>query len=103
MGTPIRVKIGKEELYLCCKGCINRQVDPTHWATIHANFAKAQGKCPVMEKPLPDDAEWTIVEGQIFYVCCPPCIEKIEANPTKYLDKLNSFYAAFVASTAISE
>jgi hypothetical protein len=103
MGKPVRVKIGKEELFLCCKGCMNRQVNAAHWATIHANFAKSQGKCPVMEKPLPVDAEWTIVEGQIVYVCCPPCIEKIEADPTKYLKKLDSFYAASLEAAATSD
>lgn len=94
MGTPVKVKIGEEFLFLCCKGCAGGKVKPEHWATIHANFAKAQGKCPVMEHPLPDKPKWTIVEGRIVFVCCPPCIEKIKADPTTYLKKVDKLYSA---------
>jgi len=96
MGTPIKVEIGeqKEQVFLCCKGCANGKIDPKHWATIHANIAKAQGKCPVMDKTLPASSKWTIVEGQIVYVCCPPCTKKIEADPKAFLRKVDEFYRA---------
>lgn len=96
MGTPLKTKIGDEELFLCCKGCTDGQVSREHWATIHSNFAKAQGKCPVMGKDLPAGSKWTVVDGQIFYVCCPPCIEKIKADPKTYFAKLDTLYAANV-------
>ena len=98
MGTPIKVKIGEEELFLCCKACQARQVSREHWAIIHSNFRKAQGKCPVMNKELPKAAKWTVVEGQIFYVCCPPCIDKIKADTKTYLAMLDDLYAASAAS-----
>lgn len=94
MGTPIKVKIGEEELFLCCKSCRTKQVNRDHWATIHSNFRKAQGQCPVMGKALPAEAKWTVVEGQIIYICCPPCIEKINADPKTYLAKLDQLYAS---------
>lgn len=94
MGTPIKVKIGEEIVYACCKGCLQKQVDPKHWATIHDNFAKAQGICPVMENKLPAKSKWTIVEGQIFYVCCPPCTDKIAKDPKKYMQKIDELYLA---------
>jgi hypothetical protein len=95
-GTPIKVAVGehKEEVFLCCEGCARGQIDPRHWATIHANFAKAQRICPVMKHELPENPKWTIVAGQIIYVCCPPCTKKIAANPTVYLRKVNDLYAA---------
>jgi len=93
-GTPLKAKIGEEELYLCCDGCLTGQIDKAHWATIHANFAKAQGECPVMEKALPKNPKWTVVNGQIIYVCCPPCTKKIQADPRKYLTKLDTLYEA---------
>ncbi len=93
-GVPIAVKIGKEQVFLCCKGCTSGKVKPEHWATIHANFAKAQRICPVMKKELPKGAKWTVVEGQIVYVCCPPCIKKIEADPKAYLKQLDELYLA---------
>lgn len=95
-GEPVKAKIGEETMFLCCKGCASGEVDPQHWATIHANFAEAQGICPVMEQDLPEEPKWTIVEGRIVYVCCPPCIDKIEADPETYLDKVDGYYRAWV-------
>lgn len=93
-GPPIKVKIGEETVFLCCRGCLQSKVDPQHWATIHANFARAQRICPVMKKELPRNAKWTVVQGQIVYVCCPPCTKKIAADPQTYLQKIDELYAA---------
>ena len=93
-GKPIKVKIGEEQVFLCCHGCLQQKVNPEHWATIHANFAKAQAKCPVMDKALPDKPKWTIVEGQIVYICCPPCAKKLAADPKTYLQKVDELYSA---------
>ncbi|MFI4848959.1 MAG: hypothetical protein ACIAZJ_07680 [Gimesia chilikensis] len=93
-GKPIKVKVGKESVYLCCKGCLNSKVNPQHWSSIHANYAKAQGKCPVMKKQLPQKPKWTIVDGRIVYVCCPPCTKKIAADPEAYLSKVDDLYSA---------
>ena len=92
MGAPIKTKIGKEELFLCCKACAKGKISRKFWGTIHANFLKAQGTCPVMEKPLPANPKWTVVDGQIIYVCCPPCTKKIEADPKTYLTKVAALY-----------
>ena len=92
MGPPIQVKIGEEVVFLCCKGCLSGKVKAEHWATIHANFAKAQKICPVMKKPLPASAKSTVVGGRIIYVCCPPCIAKIKNEPATYLKELDDLY-----------
>ena len=47
-----------------------------------------------MKKELPANPKWTVVEGQIFYVCCPPCTDKIAADPKTYLQKLDELYLA---------
>ena len=94
MGDPVRAQIGEEILFLCCKGCLKGKIDPKHWATIHANFARAQGICPVMKHELPKKPKWTIVDGEIIYVCCPPCTEKIAAEPQKYLRAVDELYIA---------
>ena len=94
MGAPTKVKVGDEEIFICCQGCTQGQINRQHWATIHANFANAQGKCPVMEKALPVKPKWTIVKGQIIYICCPPCTKKIQADPGKYLAKIDAYYNA---------
>ena len=94
MGTPFKVKVGEETVFLCCQGCMKRKINPQHWATIHANFAKAQGICPVMKNELPKNPKWTIVKGQIIYVCCPPCTKKIAADPKAYLKAVDKLYTA---------
>lgn len=94
-GAPLKVKIGEEALFVCCRGCLQgKQVSPQHWATIHANFAKAQRICPIMKKELPANPKWTVIEGQIVYVCCPPCTEKIAAEPQKFLQQIDELYLA---------
>jgi YHS domain-containing protein len=101
-GAPIKVKIGEEHVFVCCQGCLKgKAVNPQHWATIHAHFAKAQRICPVMKKEFPANPKWTIVEGQIFYVCCPPCMEKIAADPKTYLRKLDELYSASLKTTQV--
>jgi hypothetical protein len=70
------------------------KINQKHWATIHANVAKAQAKCPVMDKALPKNPKWTIVKGQIVYVCCPPCTKKITADPKTYLQAVDKLYTA---------
>lgn len=91
-GDPIKTKVGEETVFLCCKGCLEEKVSPEHWATIHANFAKAQRICPVMKKELPKSAKWTIIEGQIVYVCCPPCTKKVAAAPERFLKQIDELY-----------
>jgi YHS domain-containing protein len=93
-GTPVKVKVGEETVFFCCQSCLQGKVNPQHWATVHANFAKAQRICPVMKKELPKNPKWTIVEGQIVYVCCPPCTKKIAADPQTYLTKVDELYTA---------
>lgn len=91
-GKPVQAKIGEEHVFLCCKACMSGKVKPEHWATIHANLAKAQGICPVMKNELPKGAKWTVVEGRIIYVCCPPCIKKVEADPKTYIKAVDELY-----------
>lgn len=95
-GAPIKVAVGKdkEEIFLCCKTCLKGKLNAKHWGTIHANYAKAQRICPVMKKPLPANPKWTIVNGKIIYICCPPCTKKIAADPEGYLAKMDQLYSA---------
>ena len=100
MGEPIKVKMGDQYAYLCCKGCLGKQPKAEHWKTIQANIAKAQGTCPIMGKPVSADMKSTVVNGQQIFVCCPPCIEKIQADPQTALTKVNASYVSFVEAGA---
>ncbi len=93
-GTPIQGKVGEETLYFCCTDCLTDQASGEHMTTIHASFAKAQGICPVMKAPLPEEPKSTVVEGQIVFVCCAPCTKRIKAAPQKFLGEIDKRYAA---------
>ena len=95
-GTPLKVTVGKnkQEIFVCCKSCLKGKIDPKHWGTIHANMARAQRICPVMKHELPKKPKWTIVEGQLVYICCPPCTKKIAADPKTYLRQIDELYTA---------
>ena len=94
MGAPIKVQVGEETVFLCCQNCLKSKIKQEHWATIHVNAAKAQRICPVMKHDLPKNPKWTIVDGQVVYVCCPPCKKKVAAAPQKYLRTVDELYTA---------
>jgi len=96
MGEPIKIQIGEQIAYLCCKGCLGKQAKAKHWQTIQNNIARAQGVCPIMGKPVTSDMKSTVVDGQQIFVCCPPCIPKIQADKKTALRKVHANYATFV-------
>ncbi len=85
----------KEVLYVCCEECLKSKPDAKHLETIRANFAKAQGHCLVMtDNEISAESKHGIIDGQFVYVCCPPCVKKMNANAEKYLSKLDDLYEA---------
>lgn len=100
MGEPVKVQAGEQIAWLCCAGCQSKQIAAEHWQTIQANIAAAQGTCPIMDKPVAADMKSTVVNGQQVFVCCPPCIAKIQADPTTSLAKVNASYATYVKAAA---
>ena len=97
MGEPVKVKVGEQVAFLCCKGCQGKELNAEHWKTVQARMAKAQGICPIMEKPVDATMKSTVVNGQQVFVCCPPCIAKIEADVEGSLKKVNASYVSFIA------
>ncbi len=96
MGEPIKVKVGEQHAFLCCKGCQGKELNAEHWKTIQTNIAAAQGTCPIMGKPVKPDMKSTVVNGQQVFVCCPPCIPKIQADIEGSLQKVNASYVSFI-------
>jgi YHS domain-containing protein len=91
VASPLKATVGGQTVFLCCKACFKGTVQKKHWDQIQANLAAAQGKCPVFNKPLPKNPRHVVVKGRKVFVCCPPCIRKVQAEPDKYLaivDKL---------------
>lgn len=59
-----------------------------------ASFAIAEGKtqttCPVMGGKVTAKSPHVDVKGFRIYVCCPGCIDKIKADPEKYIKKMKA-------------
>jgi len=85
MGEPLKVEVGEQIAFLCCQGCQGKELVAEHWKTIQTNLATAQGTCPIMGKPVDATMKSTIVNGQQVFVCCPPCIDKINDEREIYL------------------
>ena len=56
-------------------------------AATWAEPTKAQSKCPVMGGKINKDL-YVDVAGYRLYVCCAGCIDKIKAEPAKYVKKV---------------
>ena len=96
-GVPVKVKVGELEIFICCKPCLKKKIDPKYWSAIHKNILVAQETCPVMKHKLPKNPAWTIVDGQIIFVCCPPCKDDIAAEPKGFLRKVDDLYRKSLA------
>ena len=49
-----------------------------------------QKTCPVMGSPI-NKAQFVEYKGKKVYFCCPPCKDKFNAEPAKYIAKLPQF------------
>ena len=103
MGGPVKSTRGEQTVYLCCKGCFKGQIDKQHADQIDKNLIAAQGKCPVMGKKLPDSPVSVVVKGRKVFVCCPPCTDKIKADPDKHLAIVNKLLAEHLKAAGDSQ
>ncbi len=115
MGTPIKVLIGGQPIYLCCKGCLAKvQAKPDFYlqkvapAGLQPNATASAGRIMVTTATAADQTAiarqrvcavsggklgsmGTPVKitagGQSLFVCCKGCIGKVEKNPQHYLAK----------------
>ena len=111
MGTPIKVLVGDQPIYLCCKGCLGKvQKDPDVYlqkvasagrimvttATTSDQAAIAQqrvcavsgGKLGGMGTPVK-----ITMGGQSLFVCCKGCTGKVEKNSDHYFAKATQLRA----------
>lgn len=102
MGPPVKLLIGDQAVYLCCKGCIDKvRKNPEKYVAqapaagqLNVSMATAadqaavqsQGVCPVMNSRLGAHGAPVKVTrgGQSLFLCCQGCLSKVEANPDYY-------------------
>jgi len=113
MGGPWKVNVQGRDVFVCCKGCINKlQQNPAKYLAMlptpppakatraDASAVAVQKLCPVMDESLTSmGGAWKVyAKGRPVYVCCKGCIKKVEQNPDFYLAK-----ATRQASTASAQ
>ncbi|MHC4398940.1 MAG: hypothetical protein ACYTG0_04600 [Planctomycetota bacterium] len=111
MGTPVKLLVGNQPIYLCCQGCIGKvranpkkfvakpaaaARQPAQGSTTELSMTKAtaadqaaiqaQGACPVMNARLGSMGTPIKVTrgGQSLFLCCQGCVSKVEKNPDHY-------------------
>jgi hypothetical protein len=112
MGTPVKVMINNQPVFLCCNGCRAKALanpDKTLAmvaslkakvadAAISANLAKlrpedrqfviAQGYCPVMKDNrlgAMGAPVKVMIKNQVVFLCCADCEKEAQANPEQTL------------------
>lgn len=105
------------KVYFCCWGCDDKFLaEPEKFVPklpdavqrqIRAADSTPSGKgvqktCPVMGGEI-DEEVFTDYRGVRVYFCCPPCIEKFEAEPQQYIPKLPEEMRKKLAATSPQE
>lgn len=92
MGLPVNKELHADvrgqRIYVCCPGCVApvRNNPEAALATLgdRNEYAESlQTMCPVMNAPINKEM-FVEYKGRRIYVCCPPCIETIQADPARY-------------------
>lgn len=106
MGDPIILIHEGREVRFCCQGCVGTfKADPAKY------LAKADEKIIELQKPFyplnyciidtaesvsgnPEQDSFSVVGNRLFIYCCPPCDEKVRAEPAKYIEILDKAVVA---------
>lgn len=105
MGSPIKVNVKGQDVFVCCKGCVTALQEnpqkylaklsnppPTKSTKADAQAIAFQKKCPVMDEPLGSmGAPIKVrVKGRDVFLCCKGCVKLLKKDPAKYLAMLPS-------------
>lgn len=82
-GAVAAVALAVASGFGCCRLC---SVDKAQTAPV---AGKLQTQCPVMGGEV-NKSLFTDVKGYRVYVCCPGCIQAIQKDPDKYLEKIKA-------------
>lgn len=115
MGSPIKVLVGDQTIYLCCKGCLGKvQANPEAYlqkvapAGSQARAGASTGRIVVTSSTAADEGAIALQRvcavtggklgsmgapvkvtsgGQSLFLCCKGCLGKVEKNPGAYFAK----------------
>ena len=92
--STIYTDIQGQRVYHCCPMCSKKlKADPDKYFKKAAEqgvlFENIQTTCPVSGEELEDKSIYTDYEGRRIYFCCKNCRGKFNADPQKYLSKMD--------------
>ena len=109
----------EQKIGFCCPGCRAKFVknpekymkalraDPLAWAydrpgptntqmrVARTTHGTANGKCPVMGRLVVAKGRSVTYRGQVIGFCCPPCIEKFNRDPEKFMRRMRAEPVAY--------
>lgn len=102
MGDPVVIQHEGREVKFCCGGCVAKfKKEPAKYlAKLDEAVIKAQSEdypldtCLVMGNELGEKPVDHVYRNRLVRFCCPDCVKKFEAEPGKYLLKLEQARAA---------
>jgi len=120
MGTPVKVLVNDQPVFVCCKGCTRKALaDPERTLQIVAQLhiteslarlspedrrsAEAQGYCPVMRDNrlgVMGPPVKVMIGNQPVYLCCAGCKRRAMANPAQTLAIVADLRAKVAAEAA---
>lgn len=88
INKELAVDVRGQRIYVCCQGCVApvRENADAALEILHERHEYAeslQTMCPVMNAPVNKEM-FVEYKGRRIYVCCPPCIDTIQADPARY-------------------
>lgn len=97
INKALYVDSGGKRIYMCCEGCIDKlKADPAKYikklesqGITLASTPVEQTLCPVKGTKI-NKAVYVDADGKRIYLCCKGCVDKVKADPSKYISKLES-------------
>jgi YHS domain-containing protein len=92
--STLYTDIQGQRVYHCCPMCSAKlKADPDTYFKTAAEagilFEHIQTTCPVSGEKLKDKSVYVDYEGRRVVLCCAMCKDKFDADPAKYLKKLD--------------
>ncbi len=87
----VSASVNGEKVEFCCKKCVAvYEKDPAKYKSKLAASYTYQTRCPVSGEPIDPTASTKLSTGETVHFCCPKCVGKFKAEPSKYAKALEA-------------
>lgn len=113
MGTPVKIMVKTEPVFLCCKTCTRSALEDADKTLAKVKelkenaaelaklspqdrlLAEAQKVCPITDEPLGSMGEpiKIMLKGEPVFLCCKGCTKDAQKEPDKIIEKVKKLKA----------